>query len=123
MRVGLVSPYSWTYPGGVTRHVEALAAQLRSVGHEVLVLAPFDPDDALSSRLHRGVRPSTRRLPDDINGDGFAVPGTQVVHPPPPAQDGAHVALGEAVGRVGVKGADKRAARGALARDGRGHHR
>ena len=25
MRVALVSPYSWTYPGGVTRHIEALA--------------------------------------------------------------------------------------------------
>ena len=28
MRVALVSPYSWTYPGGVTRHIEALAAEL-----------------------------------------------------------------------------------------------
>ena len=25
MRIALVSPYSWTYPGGVTRHIEALA--------------------------------------------------------------------------------------------------
>jgi phosphatidyl-myo-inositol alpha-mannosyltransferase len=24
MRVALVSPYSWSYPGGVTRHVDAL---------------------------------------------------------------------------------------------------
>ncbi|MCP9490967.1 MAG: glycosyltransferase family 4 protein, partial [Solirubrobacteraceae bacterium MAG38_C4-C5] len=73
MRVGLVSPYSWTYPGGVTRHVEALAAQLRSAGHEVLVLAPFDPDDALSARLHRGARPSTRPLPDDFVSLGRTV--------------------------------------------------
>ena len=28
MRTALVSPYSWTYPGGVTRHIEALAAEL-----------------------------------------------------------------------------------------------
>ena len=28
MRVALVSPYSWTYPGGVTRHIEALAGEL-----------------------------------------------------------------------------------------------
>ena len=27
MRVALVSPYSWTYPGGVTRHIEALASR------------------------------------------------------------------------------------------------
>ena len=28
MRIALVSPYSWTYPGGVTRHIEALAERL-----------------------------------------------------------------------------------------------
>ena len=44
MRVALVSPYSWTYPGGVTRHIEALPAS-SSPGHDVRVLAPFDPDD------------------------------------------------------------------------------
>ena len=44
MRVALVSPYSWTYPGGVTRHIEALAGELDRVGHDVKVLAPFDPD-------------------------------------------------------------------------------
>ena len=35
MRVALVSPYSWTYPGGVTRHIEALAAELVRHGHDV----------------------------------------------------------------------------------------
>ena len=44
MRVALVSPYSWTYPGGVTRHIEALATELSAAGHDVRVLAPFDPD-------------------------------------------------------------------------------
>ena len=29
MRVALLSPYSWTYPGGVTRHIEALAPSWR----------------------------------------------------------------------------------------------
>ena len=32
MRIALVSPYSWTYPGGVTRHIEALAEQLLADG-------------------------------------------------------------------------------------------
>ena len=32
MRVAIVSPYSWTYPGGVNRHIEALAAQLAAGG-------------------------------------------------------------------------------------------
>jgi len=57
VRIALVSPYSWTYPGGVTRHIEALAAELAAAGHEPRVLAPFDPDDALSRRLHRGAAP------------------------------------------------------------------
>ena len=46
MRVALVSPYSWTYPGGVTRHIEALARRAASPpGHDVRVLAPYDHDD------------------------------------------------------------------------------
>jgi phosphatidyl-myo-inositol alpha-mannosyltransferase len=64
VRIALVSPYSWTYPGGVTRHIESLAAELRVQGHETRVLAPYDPDDALSRRLHRGARPQAREVPD-----------------------------------------------------------
>jgi phosphatidylinositol alpha-mannosyltransferase len=64
VRVALVSPYSWTYPGGVTRHIEALATQLAATGHEVRVLAPFDADDRRSALLHRGARPQVRELPD-----------------------------------------------------------
>ncbi|MEA2142462.1 MAG: phosphatidyl-myo-inositol alpha-mannosyltransferase, partial [Solirubrobacteraceae bacterium] len=64
MRIALVSPYSWTYPGGVTRHIEALAEQYLAAGHEVRVLSPVDPDDRLTLRLHRGARPSRRPLPD-----------------------------------------------------------
>ncbi|MGH2948330.1 MAG: glycosyltransferase, partial [Solirubrobacteraceae bacterium] len=54
MRVALVSPYSWTYPGGVTRHIEALAAELAAAGHEIRVLAPFDRDTRVTALLHRG---------------------------------------------------------------------
>jgi phosphatidyl-myo-inositol alpha-mannosyltransferase len=57
VRIALLSPYSWTYPGGVTRHIEALSGELAGSGHEPHILAPFDPDDALSRRLHRGARP------------------------------------------------------------------
>ena len=55
MRIALVSPYSWTYQGGVNRHVEALAEQFLARGDHVRVLAPWDPPDA-SRRLH-GVSP------------------------------------------------------------------
>src|SRR3712207_504818 len=64
MRIALVSPYSWTYPGGVTRHIEALGAELRASGHDVRVLAPFDPHDALAARLHKGAWPQERERPD-----------------------------------------------------------
>ena len=57
MRIALVSPYSWTYPGGVTRHIEALAERFIEDGHHVRVLAPFDPPDRVSAVLHRGARP------------------------------------------------------------------
>jgi phosphatidylinositol alpha-mannosyltransferase len=64
MRIALLSPYSWTYPGGVTRHIEALSAELHALGHDARILAPFDPDDALSRRLHRGARPQSLEPPE-----------------------------------------------------------
>ena len=66
MRVALVSPYSYTYPGGVGRHVEALAQELSELGHEVRLLAPYDPDDRLARVSHRGARPQERPLPDYV---------------------------------------------------------
>ncbi len=64
MRIALVSPYSWTYPGGVTRHIEALAGEFLLQGHDVRVLAPFDPPDAHAKRWHRGHAPEEREAPD-----------------------------------------------------------
>jgi phosphatidylinositol alpha-mannosyltransferase len=66
VRVALVSPYSYTYPGGVGRHVEALAQELMGLGHEIRVLAPYDPDDRLARVLHRGASPQPRPLPDHV---------------------------------------------------------
>ena len=66
MRVALVSPYSYTYPGGVGRHVEALAQELMELGHEVRLLAPYDPDDRIARVTHRGARPQRRPLPDHV---------------------------------------------------------
>src|ERR1700744_4598758 len=73
MRIALVSPYSWTYPGGVTRHIEALAEQYLADGHEGRVLSPVDPDDKLSLPLHRGARPSHRPVPDYVTSLGRSV--------------------------------------------------
>jgi phosphatidyl-myo-inositol alpha-mannosyltransferase len=63
MRIALVSPYSWTYSGGVNRHVEALAEQFMARGDHVRVLAPWDPPGAISRRLHRS-EPELREPPD-----------------------------------------------------------
>ena len=66
MRVALVTPYSYTYPGGVGRHVEALAQELMELGHDVRLLAPYDPDDRIARVTHRGARPQQRPLPDHV---------------------------------------------------------
>jgi phosphatidyl-myo-inositol alpha-mannosyltransferase len=63
MRIALVSPYSWTYQGGVNRHVEALAEQFIAQGEHVRVLAPWDPPGFISRRLHRS-QPERREAPD-----------------------------------------------------------
>ncbi|MDX6663309.1 MAG: phosphatidyl-myo-inositol alpha-mannosyltransferase [Solirubrobacterales bacterium] len=61
MRIALVSPYSWTYQGGVNRHIEALTEELLGRGHHVRVLAPWDPDDRLGRLLHRAPAEDDRR--------------------------------------------------------------
>ena len=63
MRLALVSPYSWTYQGGVNRHIEALAEEFLDRGHHVRVLAPFDPPDRLTAILHPAAA-EPREMPD-----------------------------------------------------------
>ena len=43
MKIAMVSPYDFTWPGGVTAHVTQLARELGRSGHEVQVLAPHSP--------------------------------------------------------------------------------
>lgn len=43
LRIALVCPYDWLRPGGVRTHVAGLAAELRSRGHVVDVIAAGDP--------------------------------------------------------------------------------
>ncbi len=63
MRIGLVSPYSWSFRGGVNAHVEALAEEFIRRGNDVRVLAPFDPPGRVSRALHRAA-PESRQMPD-----------------------------------------------------------
>jgi len=40
MKIALVSPYDWTVPGGVNRHVTNLARHILRAGHDVRIVAP-----------------------------------------------------------------------------------
>jgi phosphatidylinositol alpha-mannosyltransferase len=57
----------------VTRHIEALAGQFLRDGHEVRVLAPFDPPDRRAARTHRGHAPEPREAPDYLRSLGRTI--------------------------------------------------
>ena len=40
MKIALVSPYDFAYPGGVAAHISSLEHQFTNLGHEVRVIAP-----------------------------------------------------------------------------------
>lgn len=40
MRIGMIAPYDWNYPGGVREHVRHLTAEFMKMGQEVHILAP-----------------------------------------------------------------------------------
>lgn len=63
VRVGLVSPYSLTLPGGVQSQVLGLARALRALGHQAQVLGPCDgpPPDTF-------VTPLGNSIPTAANG-------------------------------------------------------
>ena len=69
MRIAIVSPYSWSYPGGVNRHVEALGEELLVRRHDVRVIAPWDPPDRLTRLLHKGP-PEERERPEYLRTAG-----------------------------------------------------
>lgn len=48
MKVGLVSPYDYTHPGGVSEHVRHLGHWLRHLGHDVRTFAPSSRRDVES---------------------------------------------------------------------------
>ncbi len=51
MKIALVSPYDYSVPGGVTKHISYLDKNLRRLGHEVKVLAPCSGGEALEEHV------------------------------------------------------------------------
>ncbi len=47
MKIGIVCPYAWDVPGGVSAHINDLAVALIKMGHQVSVLAPAESDEDL----------------------------------------------------------------------------
>ena len=45
MKIALVTPYEYPYPGGVTEHVYHLDRCFRAAGHDVKIIAPCDEDE------------------------------------------------------------------------------
>ena len=62
MRIALVTPYSWTYEGASTGTSKRSAARSVS-GHDVRVLAPWDPPDR-RTRFPTGRTPARRERPE-----------------------------------------------------------
>jgi len=69
MKIALVSPYDFAYPGGVTEHVAALAGELQARGHQVHILAPCSKP---TGRNLAQLRPVTRRVITISTGETLA---------------------------------------------------
>jgi glycosyltransferase involved in cell wall biosynthesis/predicted metal-dependent phosphoesterase TrpH len=52
-KIGMLTPYSWTVPTSVNRHVQALAERFSAGGHQVTVIAPSDDKTALRAARQR----------------------------------------------------------------------
>ena len=73
VRVGLVSPYSWTVPGGVNHHVEHLADELEERGHETWIIAPV----GAVTPARRSVDSRRQAMAERFIPMGSAVPAAQ----------------------------------------------
>ena len=69
MKVAMVSPYDFGWPGGVNAHVSQLSSELRQRGHDVTVIAPrTSSGDDERRGLSNGFIPMGRSVPLSAGG-------------------------------------------------------
>jgi phosphatidylinositol alpha-mannosyltransferase len=66
MKIGLVSSYDWSYPGGVRDHIRHLSEQFIKMGHDVRILAPGPGTKGKFPEAH--IYNMGRTIPLPING-------------------------------------------------------
>ncbi|HEX8732785.1 MAG TPA: glycosyltransferase family 4 protein [Ktedonobacterales bacterium] len=66
MKIGIVSPYDWSYHGGVQEHIQRLATELRGRDHTVRILTPAT--GALGREVEYGVYKVGWAAPLRVNG-------------------------------------------------------
>ncbi|TME05161.1 MAG: glycosyltransferase family 4 protein [Chloroflexi bacterium] len=66
MKVGLVSPYDFASPGGVTDHVRYLSGQLREMGHSTRIFAPSSRKQVDYEGFHRIGSPISIPVNDSV---------------------------------------------------------
>ncbi len=68
MRIALVSPYDYAYPGGVGRHVAALSTRFRDRGHEVAIIVPGSSEQDYDEDPADGIYRIGGAMPIPANG-------------------------------------------------------
>src|SRR5438067_2907908 len=66
MKIGLVSPYDFASPGGVTDHVRYLSGQLREMGHSTRIFAPSSRKQVDYEGFHRIGSPISIPVNDSV---------------------------------------------------------
>jgi predicted metal-dependent phosphoesterase TrpH/glycosyltransferase involved in cell wall biosynthesis len=98
LRVCLVTPFAWSQPHEVNEHVDAVARELRGLGHHVTVLAPSNR----AQDLREGRRALQRELLPDVVAIGQALPISRRSRMGMPVGVRANLSLALSVGKFDV---------------------